>query len=437
VDIDKLIEALSESPDNNSLRKLVADALFNVGRYREAIVEYKQLLKQEHGNHLFMVTLADCYYRLEEYSTAMVMLENIVHLPDAGIKCRILYIKLLIKENNYEQALNLYRRLLEEHPDAADESIDSVLRQRNTSQADETPGAGQEENLAYLVEKPSLRFEDVGGLETVKKEIELKIIAPLKHPELYAAYGKKTGGGILLYGPPGCGKTYLAQATAGQIDSKFLSIGINDILDMWLGNSEKNLHSIFELARKNTPCVLFFDEIDALGANRSDMRQSAGRQTINQFLSELDGITSNNEGILILGATNAPWHLDPAFRRPGRFDRIVFVEPPDLKGREEILRLQLKGKPQEDISWHSVAKECEDFSGADLKAVVDIAVEDKLTDAIREGSLQPLTTKDLLKAAKKHKPSTKEWFVKARNYALYANESGLYDDILKYLKIRK
>jgi SpoVK/Ycf46/Vps4 family AAA+-type ATPase len=437
MDIDKLIEALSESPDNNSLRKLLADSLFNAGRYREAITEYKYLLKQDSDNRPLMVVLAECYYRLEEYSTAIVMLENIVHLPDASVQGKILYIKLLLQENNYEQSMDLYRRLLDVSPEAADESIDSVLKQRNTTQGEDSSGSGKDETLNYLVEKPSLHFSDVGGMEAVKREIELKIIAPMKHPELYAAYGKKTGGGILLYGPPGCGKTYLARATAGQIDSKFLSIGINDILDMWLGNSEKNLHSIFELARKNTPCVLFFDEIDALGANRSDMRQSAGRQTINQFLSELDGIASNNEGILILGATNAPWHLDPAFRRPGRFDRIIFVEPPDSKGREEIFRLQLKGKPQGDIAWHTIAKECEDFSGADLKAVVDMAVEEKLSEAIRDGVLKPLITGDLLKAAKKHKPSTREWFVKARNYALYANESGLYDDILKYLKIKK
>jgi SpoVK/Ycf46/Vps4 family AAA+-type ATPase len=116
---------------------------------------------------------------------------------------------------------------------------------------------------------------------------------------------------------------------------------------MWIGNSEKNLHEIFEMARRNTPCVLFFDEVDAMGASRSDLKQSAMRHVINQFLYELDGVDANNDGVLILAATNAPWSIDPAFRRPGRFDRIIFVEPPDEKAREEILVSVLQGKPTE------------------------------------------------------------------------------------------
>ena len=143
-----------------------------------------------------------------------------------------------------------------------------------------------------------------------------------------AAYGKKVGGGILMYGPPGCGKTHLARATAGEVQAKFMSIGINDVLDMWMGNSERNLHSLFEQARRNRPCVLFFDEVGRIGRQqRSDMRQSSGRHLVNQFLAEMDGTTSNNEGVLILGATNAPWHVDSAFRRPGRFDQVLFVPP--------------------------------------------------------------------------------------------------------------
>src|SRR3954463_4664540 len=159
-----------------------------------------------------------------------------------------------------------------------------------------------------------------------------------------------------MYGPPGCGKTYLARATAGEIKAGFLSVGINDVLNMWLGNSEKNLHQLFEQARRNRPCVLFFDEVDALAAARADMRTSAGRHLINQFLAELDGMQSDNEGVLILAATNAPWHVDAAFRRPGRFDRILFVPPPDAPARAAILRAMLHGKPVETIDHDQVAK---------------------------------------------------------------------------------
>jgi SpoVK/Ycf46/Vps4 family AAA+-type ATPase len=260
---------------------------------------------------------------------------------------------------------------------------------------------------------------------------------PLQQPALFQAYGKKIGGGILMYGPPGCGKTFLARATAGEVKAGFLAVGISDVLDMWIGQSEKNLHAIFAQARAHRPCVLFFDEVDALGANRTDMLKSGGRQIINQFLSELDGVASSNEGVLILAATNAPWHLDPAFRRPGRFDRILFVPPPDQAARAAIFRLLLKGKPVAEIDFEALAKKTEGFSGADLKAVIDVAVELKLREAMRTGVMQPLRGPDLLDPIKRHKPTVRDWFQTARNHALYANQSGLYDDILAYMKISK
>jgi transitional endoplasmic reticulum ATPase len=191
------------------------------------------------------------------------------------------------------------------------------------------------------------------------------------------------------------------------------------------------------LARKHTPCVLFFDEVDALGANRSDMKNSSGRHLINQFLSEMDGMETNNEGILILAATNAPWHLDPAFRRPGRFDRIIFVQPPDDLARKQILELNLNGKPTKDLQLNDVVTKTNDYSGADIKSLIDVTIEDKLMQSMKTGIPEPIFTKDILSAIKKVVPSTKEWFTIARNYALYSNESGLYDDILSYLKIKK
>jgi SpoVK/Ycf46/Vps4 family AAA+-type ATPase len=290
--------------------------------------------------------------------------------------------------------------------------------------------------LNVEIERPQLTFAQVGGMEAVKDEIRMKIINPLLRPELYRAYGKPIGGGILMYGPPGCGKTYLARATAGEIRAGFLCVGISDVLDMWIGNSERNLHELFENARSHQPCVLFFDEADALGASRSDMRHHAGRQLVNQFLAEMDGVKSSNQGLLILAATNAPWHLDPAFRRPGRFDRVLFVPPPDGPARAAILRIHCRGKPVEDIDYETVAKKTAEFSGADLKAVVDVAVERKLKEALRSGTPHPLTTRDLLQATGTLKPTTREWFATARNYALYSNQGGVYDDVLEHLKIK-
>jgi len=225
--------------------------------------------------------LATVFYQKGSYSACNVILEEVIESGSNDLDTYTLYAKGLLKENAPDKAIKAYKKALEIDPNYFNEELDSQLRMKGSAN---TPDEAEEELDKRFLQKPSINFSDVGGMEEVKKEIELKIIKPMQHPELYKAYGKKVGGGILLYGPPGCGKTYIAKATAGQVNAKFISIGLNDILDMWIGSSEKNLHGIFELARQNTPCVLFIDEIDALGASRSDMKQSSGRPLINQFL---------------------------------------------------------------------------------------------------------------------------------------------------------
>ncbi len=430
--IESLREALKQSPDNIPLRLLLADNLLTLNRLEEAEKEYTTILKLSNETRP-KIGLATVFYKKGSYSACNVILEEVIDQGTNEINVFALYAKGLLKEHSISKAIEAYRKALEIDPKYVDDELDSQLRQKGSIEVREE----EEEIDNRFLQKPNINFNDVGGMETVKKEIDLKIIKPLLHPELYKAYGKKTGGGILLYGPPGCGKTFIAKATAGQVNAKFLSITLNDILDMWIGNSEKNLHEIFELARQNTPCVLFIDEIDALGASRSDMKQSSGRHLINQFLQELDGIDSTNEGILIIGATNTPWNLDPAFRRPGRFDRIVFVPPPDVTSRESILRLKLSNKPTGTIDLQTIAKKAENYSGADIDAIIDIAIEQKLESSFSDGIPKPIETTDLLNALKKHKPSTQEWFSTAKNFAMFANDSGLYDDILTYMKIKK
>lgn len=430
--IDSLRDALKHSPDNAPLRLLLAETLLTLNRLEEAETEYSTLLKQTSDTKA-KVGLAKVFFKKGSYSACNVILEEVIDNGTRDINVFTLYAKGLLKENSTAKAIEVYKKALAIDPNYFDEELDSQLRSRGSNESNKE----EEEYDGRFLQKPDINFNDVGGMEAVKKEIELKIIKPLLHPELYKAYGKKIGGGILLYGPPGCGKTYIAKATAGQVKAKFISVSLNDILDMWIGNSEKNLHEIFELARKNTPCVLFIDEIDALGASRSDMKQSSGRHLINQFLQELDGISSTNDGVLIIGATNTPWNLDPAFRRPGRFDRIVFVPPPDAASRESILRLKLNNKPTGTIDFQSIAKKAENYSGADIDAIIDISIEQKLEASFSEGIPKPLETSDLVNALKKHKPSTQEWFTTAKNFALFANDSGLYDDILAYLKIKK
>ncbi len=436
--IISLQEALTVSPENVPLRLHLAEVLLQEKMYEEAAREFSEVLGRSYGNRKARHGLAETYFHQQKYSAAIIVFEQLGN--DIELPSLIHYIKCLIREKSFDIAQDMYQRVLALHPGFREEEIDNALRMPGGSgildEFDEDEADFLDDERFFL-ENPGIRFSDVGGMERVKNEISMKIIQPLKNPDLYKAFGKKIGGGILLYGPPGCGKTYIAKATAGEINARFINIGLHDVLDMWIGNSEKNLHEIFSVARRNTPCVLFFDEVDAIGASRSDLRQSAMRHVINQFLAELDGLNADNEGILILAATNAPWSVDAAFRRPGRFDRIIFVEPPDENAREEIITTMLKDKPVNDIDVKKIAKETNEYSGADIRAMIDIATEDKLTASMASGKLEPIVTRDLLKAAKIHKPSTREWLSSARNYALYANESGLYDDILKYLKIKK
>lgn len=434
--LHSLKEALKFSPDNLPLRIHIAELCFQHARYEEAEVEFTHIIKISSEHTQAQIGLAKTFYQLKKYGPCSVLLENLIHHKKVKeLDASLLYTKSLIKEGRLSNAIDEYQSLQNHHPGFKDLEIEDLLKIKSNTPTHINDNLYPEQQTINF-QKPSINFNDVGGMDLVKKEIELKIIKPLIHPEIYKSYGKKTGGGILMYGPPGCGKTYLAKATAGQINSRFYAIGLNEILDMWIGNSEKNLHQVFEMARDNKPCVMFFDEIDALGASRSDMKQSAGRHLINQFLQELDGVSTSNDGILIMGATNAPWHLDPAFRRPGRFDRILFIHPPDEAARVAILKIKLKDKPVEEIDYASIAKKTDGFSGADLNAMIDRAIEQKLESAFEDGVPKPITTKDLLQVLKSQHPSTKEWFGSARNFALYSNETGLYNDILDYLKLR-
>ena len=296
---------------------------------------------------------------------------------------------------------------------------------------------GESETGDWEVERPLVTLSDVAGMEAVKRRLNLAFLAPMKNPDLRKLYGKSLRGGLLLYGPPGCGKTFIARATAGELGAKFLSVGLSDVLDMWIGNSEKNLHQIFETARANSPCVLFFDEIDALGHKRSQMRNNAGRNVVNQLLAEMDNVDGNNEGVFILAATNHPWDIDTGLRRPGRLDRTLLVLPPDAAARESVLRLHSQDRPLEGVDFAALAARTEDYSGADLAHLCEAAAELALEDSLATGKIRAIGMSDFKRGLKEVKPSVRPWFETARNYALYANEGGVYDELIEYLKARR
>ncbi|MEV0249528.1 ATP-binding protein [Nocardia sp. NPDC050712] len=286
--------------------------------------------------------------------------------------------------------------------------------------------------------QPKITLADVGGMEEVKRQLELSLLGPLRNPELAKAFGTSARGGLLLYGPPGVGKTFLASAVAGELGANFYPIEITDILDIYTGASERNLHEIFEVARRNAPCVLFLDEVDALGHKRSQLSGSSTMRTVvNQLLTEMDSVTGGNEGVYVLGATNHPWDIDVALRRPGRFDRMILVTLPDPEARVRILRHHLKERPVEGIDLGAIAKRTEGFSGADLAHVCTSATQLAMADAIRSGTVRPVRMADMEQALSRIRPSAGAWFESARNVVEFANGDGTYDELARYMKRRK
>jgi AAA+ superfamily predicted ATPase len=297
--------------------------------------------------------------------------------------------------------------------------------------------AGVDEARAYDPEHTGLTLADVAGLDEVKKRLEAAFLAPMRNPELRKLYGKSLRGGLLLYGPPGCGKTFIARAVAGELGARFITVSFADLIDMFVGRSERNIHELFEVARRNAPCVVFLDEVDAIGQKRSQLRNTPMRSAVNQLLLELDDVASDNTGVFLLAATNHPWDVDSALRRPGRFDRTLLVLPPDAPAREGVFRYHLRDRPVAGIDLARLSRLTDGYSGADIAHICDTAAERALLDSVQRGEPRLIGQADLEAAAAEVRPSLGTWFETARNVALFANEGGAYDDLVAYLRKRR
>ncbi|MGV9379266.1 AAA family ATPase [Nonomuraea sp. NPDC003707] len=438
--LQALREAARLSPDNLPLRRHLAEQLLAKGYLADAEAEFRAALLLAPKDPDISAGLAEAFVRQSAHGAALSALEPFLASPGYPPRMGVLAARALLGEGDFGRAAYRYHEAVSRDASVADPELAARL---TTPVAPSVPAAPApyattpaDAPSGAEVEKSKVTFDDVAGMDAVKEALRVKLLLPLQQPELFAAYGKRAGGGVLMYGPPGAGKTHLARAAAGELGASFVNVGLSDILDMYVGSSERNLRATFELARRNRPCVLFFDEVDALAARRSDMRQAHTRQLVNQFLAELDGVDQDaNEGVLVLAATNAPWYIDVAFRRPGRFDQLVFVPPPDPSARAAILRLLCRDKPLAEMDFDAVARVTDHFVGADLKGVVDRAVEVKLQQSISAGRPIPMNTHDLLAVAQVTRPTAvREWLATARNYVLHANESGAWDELMPWIK---
>ncbi|APU22580.1 AAA family ATPase [Actinoalloteichus sp. GBA129-24] len=365
-------------------------------------------------------------------------------------------VEILARDPSSAAATDLMRRLVSPTPAAPEPTASTQAGPASgaappPSTEAASPGPGDAERVPVTaapsdptdaetlvdVRSEAVRLADVAGMESVKERLEAAFLAPMRNLEVARAYGHSLRGGLLLYGPPGCGKTFIARAVAGELGAKFLSVSLADALDMWMGASEKNVRAIFNTARASAPCVLFIDEIDAIGGKRAAMAHSPMKNVVSQLLTEMDSVDSDNKGVFVLGATNHPWDIDSALRRPGRLDRMLFVTPPDESARLAIIRLNMRGRPVGSLDYASLVHRTEDFSGADLTYLCQAAAERAMLDSIRTNRIRDIETSDFTTALKDVKPSTKSWFHAARQVAQFANHDNSYDELISYLRRRR
>jgi len=436
---DQLEAALLAAPGNVALLTVLLSACVERGEHERGLGLLPADLEQWADAQALKMAAARLCIAAGQAQRALGLIDG--DEPAA----RMLKARALADLDQLKEAQVEYRAAVDVNPALEDMAL---WRRLNVSVSEFSPAQGrprlrvisndntdQTEVQRLLVpEKEVLSFADIGGLDELKKTIHKKIILPYQKPGLFQRFRKRVGGGVLLYGPPGCGKTMLARATAGECKATFFNVAISDVLDMYIGESERKLHALFEQARAQAPAVMFFDEVEALGGKRSNTRDSTSSKLVSQFLSEMDGFTKDNHGVLILAATNVPWSVDSAFRRPGRFDRVLFVPPPDRAARETMLKLMMEGRPKaDDIDFAFLAKNTSGFSGADLGELVETAADEAIEESINGASEQPICDRHFKQALKEVRATTLEWLTTARNYARYANEGNQYDEVLAFL----
>ena len=436
--LDSLRKAVEAIPDDVPLRLHLATMLMQAGQRDEAVRQIGAVLQRDPGNDRALGLLRDSGPGQAEAAGQPPADPPVISPERAGLPAPP---PLGASRPDADPGPHPGEAGKPSHYDwsQAEDELRDVLPAMFVGDGDaaDSASAGIDEAEAYDAEHAGLTLADVAGMTEVKQRLEAAFLAPMRNPDLRRLYGKSLRGGLLLYGPPGCGKTFIARAVAGELGASFIAVSFADIMDMFVGQSERNMHELFEVARRNAPCVLFLDEVDAIGQKRSQLRHTPMRSAVNQLLLELDDVSGNNEGVFLLAATNHPWDVDSALRRPGRFDRTLLVLPPDAAAREGVFRYHLKDRPVAGIDLANLARRTDGYSGADIAHICETAAERALMDSVRRGEPRMIGTPDLEAAIAEVKPSLGAWFDVARNVALFANEGGTYDDLAAYLRKRR
>ena len=352
---------------------------------------------------------------------------------------------------NIEQARNLYLQAASRFNEASTMTIDKVEKNTQAGLAKHfynhalsmgtppstvggAPSGKEEPTLTkdelIVKETPDISFNDIGGLDSVKEELKKAIIYPFTHKDLYEFYNQSPGGGVLLYGPPGCGKTMMAKAAASECNADFINVETSTIMSKWVGESEKSIKNIFEVARECDRAIVFFDEFDAVGGRRSEIDDYAKR-IVNELLQQMDGM-GKNDNILVLAATNEPWAIDPALRRPGRFKKLVFIPPPDLDARKAIFNIYMKKLPlEDDVDSGHLAGITNGLSGADISAICSDAAEIPLKEALDGKGQRKISKSDYDIAIGKRRSSIIPWIRMAVEQVKKSGEDDIFSELVK------
>lgn len=419
-----------------------AGKLFEENKFEEAIGLYTQAIEEykEYASAYFNRALS--YALMSQYDKAKKDAEKVLELEPE--KADAPYVMGVINEYEHDNdgALEWYEKSLKNDPNysQAKDRLASLKEKMKGAETGvmKTKVTGKGEESRTVVEEgqikqvkwftSSITFKDVVGMEKQKELIHDNIILALTKPELLRAYGKKLGLGAIFYGPPGTGKTFFVSAIAGETHSKFIIARINEIVDMYAGNTEKNMHSIFQQARDNAPCIVFFDEVEALGTKREGEQQSTMRMAVNQFLQELDGVEKNPEGLFVIGATNQPWDMDPALKRPGRFGESIYLPAPNYQTRKALFKEKTKKMPlAKFMSWGRLARATMGFSQADIAEICDKAALRVAAEVDRTGKHRKITMKDFIAITKSRASSLDEWYAMVKKEVISKTETQIVE----------
>ena len=414
--IDDYTRAIEIDADNPLIYNNRGDAYYRKQDFEKAIADYdkaiglnKDYLKAHYNRGL-------AYACLQDYETAVQNFTKVTEIDPnfaEAYNARGLAYEYMEK---FDDAIADYEKAVELNPEF-EEAKGHLEAARGKKTQKESGATGEGVSAVKFMQKPKLNFSDIVGMEKVKELIKEYIVYPLQDPDLARKYGKLGGGGVILYGPPGCGKTFIMKAAAGECGANFLNVKLSDVLDMYVGNTEKNIRNIFEAARKNSPCIVFIDEIDGLGGRREQMKESAQymRMAVNQLLYEMDGVESRNENVLVVAATNAPWDVDPALRRAGRFTKLIYIGEPDQKSRVALFQYHSRNRPiAKDANWDRLARATDGYSSADTKAICDDAAAIPWLEALKTGKHREIRMSDYLKAVRKKRSSLPPWYESAK-----------------------